>query len=294
MKRRLLPNSAALLAFDAVARSGSFTAAAQDLSLTQGAVSRQVAQLEGQLGVVLIERSVRGAALTVAGVAYAKRVRVALETLGQGALEAMGQAPERTLTLAILPTFGTRWLMPRLPRFIRRHPEVTLQFVTRIGQFPLGEDGIDAAIQSGEGTWPGARLTQLMEEMVAPVAAPDLDGESLETLPLLALHSRPMGWAHWWRDANVAGSVPAPTMRFEHVSTLAQAAAAGMGVALMPAFLIRPELEAGALVPLAADRPSGYGYYFAEPEEVAGQRPKRAVVQFREWLITEIDRETLV
>lgn len=294
MQRRLLPNTAALLAFDAVARSGSFTAAARDLALTQGAISRQVAQLEAQLGVALLSRGARGASLTEAGAAYAKRTRAALEILGQGALEAMGQAPERSLRLAILPTFGTRWLMPRIPRFVRRHPEVTLHFATRIGQFTLGDDGIDAAIHSGIGVWPGVRLTELMPELVMPVVAPAMAGKSLAELPLLALHSRPQGWAEWWSKTAQTGPVPVPSMRFEHVSTLAQAAAAGMGVALLPSFLIRPELDAGDLVPLCAEEASGFGYYFAEPELAAGQSPKRAVAQFREWLITEIDRETMV
>lgn len=294
MQRRLLPNIAALLALDAVARTGSFTAAAQDLALTQGAVSRQVAQLEAQLGVVLIARSARGATLTEAGAAYAQRARAALEMLGQGALEAMGQAPEHGLRLAILPTFGTRWLMPRIPRFVRRHPEITLHFATRIGRFDLGADGIDAAIHSGRGDWPGARLTLLMEEMVAPVSAPSQAARGVAGQRLLGLNSRPQGWSEWWARTGQSGSAPAPSMRFEQVSTLAQAAAAGVGVALMPPFLIRPELDSGVLVALAEEGPSGYGYFFAEPDGGPGQGTKRAVAQFRDWLVTEVDRETVV
>ncbi|MCB1404763.1 MAG: LysR family transcriptional regulator [Rhodobacteraceae bacterium] len=294
MQRRLLPSTAALLALDAVARTGSFTAAAQDLALTQGAVSRQVAQLETQLGVALILRGARGAVLTEAGAAYARRARVALETLGQGALEAMGHAPEHGLRLAILPTFGTRWLMPRIPRFVRRHPEITLHFATRIGRFDLVAEGIDAAIHSGRGDWPGARLTLLMAETVMPVSAPTLAGRGVSSQPLLGLTSRPQGWSDWWTKTGQSGPVPAPSMRFEQVSTLAQAAAAGMGVALMPPFLIRPELETGALVPLGDERVSGYGYYFVEPDAVPGRGAKRTVAQFRDWLVTEIDRETVV
>ncbi|HPD91343.1 MAG: LysR family transcriptional regulator [Rhodobacter sp.] len=288
MQRRLLPNIPALLAIDAVARTGSFTAAARDLSLTQGAVSRQVAQLEGQLGVALVRRGARAATLTEAGAAYARRARAALDLLGQGAMEALGQAPERGLKLAILPTFGTRWLMPRIPRFVRRHPEVTLHFATRIGRFDLVAEGVDAAIHSGRGDWPGARLTLLMEERVMPVAAPGAAG--VAGAPLLALNSRPTGWADWWGLTGRAGGAPAPAMRFEQVSTLAQAAAAGMGVALMPGFLIRPELESGALVPLGEEVPSGYGYYFVEPEG----RVKPAVAQFRDWIVTETDRDVVV
>lgn len=286
MQRRLLPNMPALLAFDALARTGSFTAAARDLGQTQGAISRQVAQLEGQLGVALVQR---GQGLTEAGVAYARAARAALEVLGQGAMEARGQGPDHGLRLAILPTFGTRWLMPRIPRFVRRHPEVTLHLSTRIGRFDMRAAGVDGAIHSGRGDWPGARLTLLMEERVMPVGAPGVAG--IAGQPMLALASRPEGWAEYWARAGLAGPVPAPAMRIEQVSTLAQAVAAGMGVALMPAFLIRPELEAGALVPLGDEVPSGHGYFFAEPD---GGRGKREVALFRDWLVTEVDRETVV
>lgn len=289
--RRLYPGMSALRAFDAVARLGSFTAAARELSLTQGAVSRQVAVLEGQLGVVLIARDGRRAGLTEAGAAYAPRVRAALEVLGQGALEALGQSPETGLRLAILPTFGTRWLMPRIPGFVRRHPEVTLSFLTRIGRFDLAAEGVDAAIHSGRADWPGARMTLLMAERVIPVGAP---GARLEARALLALASRPAAWAEWWAATGRAGPVPPPAMRFEQVATLAQAAAAGMGVALLPAFLIRPELETGALVALGDEVPSGAGYYLVEPEPGPRGRAKPAVAQFRDWLLTEVARDTVV
>jgi len=291
IQRRLLPNTPALLAFDALARTGSFTAAARDLGQTQGAISRQVAQLEGQLGVALVDRGAR-ARLTEAGTAYARAARAALDVLGRGAMEALGQTSEAGLRLAILPTFGTRWLMPRIPRFVRRHPEITLHLTTRIGRFDLAAEGIDAAIHSGRGDWPGMRLTLLMAERVLPVAAPGTRG--IAGQPLLALATRPQGWAEYWAQAGLAGAAPAPAMRLEQVATLAQAAAAGMGVALMPAFLIRPELDSGALVPLGPEFPSGFGYSFAEPEPAPGRRPKPAVPHLRDWLVTETDRETVV
>ncbi|MCC5988082.1 MAG: LysR family transcriptional regulator [Pararhodobacter sp.] len=304
MQRRLLPGMSALLAFDAVARTGSFSAAARDLDLTQGAVSRQVMVLEERLGAALIARGARRVRLTEAGAGYATKVRAALEMLGQGAMEALGKAPEKGLKLAILPTFGTRWLMPRIPGFVRRHPEITLQFATRIGHFDLAAEGIDAAIHSGRADWPGARLTLLMKESVLPVAAPALlqGGRDWRDLPVLALASRPNAWAEW-RAVRGAGraterrggvAAPVPVMRFEQFATLAQAAAAGMGLALMPAFLIRPELESGALVALDEEVPSGSGYYFVEPEPAPGARHKRAVALFRDWLLTEVARDTVV
>jgi len=294
MQRRLIPSTAALLAFDAVARTGSFTAGARDLALTQGAVSRQVAQLEGQLGIRLVQRGARGTSLTEAGAAYGRKARVALDQLGQGALEAMGQSPERGLRLAILPTFGTRWLMPRIPRFVQRHPEVTLSFETRIGPFDLRATQSDGALVSCQGHWPGARLTLLMTETLVPVAASAQAQRGVTGQVLLAMRTRPLAWAAWWHARGFAGPVPAAAMQFEQVSTLAQAAAAGMGVALMPEILIRPELEAGDLVPVGPQVASGYGYYFAQPEAEAGEPEKASVRQFRDWLVTETDRETLV
>lgn len=292
--RRLYPGIAALRAFDGVARLGSFTAAARDLSLTQGAISRQVAVLEGQLGLTLVAREGRRVALTEAGRAYAPRVRAALDLLAQGAIEAMGQGAETALKLAILPTFGTRWLMPRIPGFVRRHPEVTLSFVTRIGRFDLAAEGVDAAIHSGRADWSAARMTLLMTERVMPVAAPSLAASGLEGAPLLALASRPGVWAEWWAATGRAGRVPPAAMRFEQVATLAQAAAAGMGVALLPTFLIRPELDTGALVALGDEVPSGSGYYLVEPEPAPGLRPKPSVARFRDWLVTEVARDTVV
>jgi LysR family transcriptional regulator, glycine cleavage system transcriptional activator len=290
MQRRLFPPMTALLAFDAVVRLGSFTAAARALDMTQGALSRQVAALEGQLGTVLLARGTRPVAPTAAGRAYATQVRAALAALETGA-RALGARPaEGVLRLAILPTFGTRWLMPRLPGFIRRHPEVTLQFTTRIGRFDLAAEGVDAAIHSGRAEWPGARLTLLMAERVRPMAAPDLIAgrAGTEGLPHLGLSTRPRGWAEW-RAAQGLPPGPEPVQTFEQVATLAQAAAAGLGVALLPTFLVGPELQSGTLVPAGPEAPSGAGYYYAEnPDSPA------PTALFRDWLVTQIARDTLV
>lgn len=291
MQRRLMPGMAALLAFDALARSGSFTAAARELNLTQGAVSRQIAALEGQLGASLIDRSARPVQLTPAGETYARRVRAALEQLGQGALELIGQGDKGGLTLAMVPTFGTRWLMPRIPGFVRRHPEVTLHFVTRIGRIDLRAEGIDAAIHSGRADWPGTRATLLMTERLVPVAAPPVAARGLDSAPLLALVSRPRAWADWRQASGLAGPTPAPAMRFEQFATLAQAAAAGLGAALMPAFLIQPELDNGTLVTVGPEHDSGAGYWFIEPDTPTR---KPAVQRLRDWLLTEIARDTVV
>ncbi len=122
-QRRLLPSTSMLVALDAAARAGSFTAAARELNLTQGAISRQINALEDQLDVILFERAGKTVLLTEAGKNYAREIGVALQTIRNASLNAMTNPPNGILNLAILPTFGTRWLMPRFPSFFKRAPE---------------------------------------------------------------------------------------------------------------------------------------------------------------------------
>lgn len=292
MQRRLLPATGALAAFEAVVRLGSFSAAAQELSLTQSAISKQMAALEGQLGVALFERSGRGVVPTQEGEAYAAAVADALATIRAASLRAMSGKVGQTLDLAVLPTFGTRWLMPRIRSFVARHPEVTLNFATRIGRFDLESEGFDAAIHIGAQDWPGGEATFLMHETVAPVASPAFLRENpvarpddLARLPLLHMGSRPEAWDHWFR----AAGVPAPVrrgMRFEQFSTVAQAVIAGVGVALMPLFLIASEIDSGQLI-VAYDRPvrSPRSYYLVSPLSRVRLAP---VAAFRQWLVAEV------
>jgi Transcriptional regulator len=294
LSRRLLPSTAALAAFESVARLRSFSAAAEELALTQGAISRQVSGLEDLLGALLFERTSRGVVLTSAGAEYAKSVGAALSQIRSASLQAMTKRHSDTLNLAILPTFGTRWLMPRIPGFVARHPEITLNFATRIGIFDFDRDGIDMAIHIGQPDWPGADCTFLMEEMVAPVCSPSFLAEhpvarpeDILALPLLHMASRPGAWTHWFQSLGVAGG-PAQGMRFEQFGSVAQACAAGLGVALMPVFLIDSELATGQLVqayPHQVRSPSAY--YAVAPLTKTDFRP---VVAFRSWLLEEVER----
>ncbi|CDZ25940.1 LysR family transcriptional regulator [Neorhizobium galegae] len=294
LSRKLLPSTSALAAFDSVARLGSFSAAAEELSLTQGAISRQVSGLEEQLGIQLFDRSSRGVSLTSAGAEYAKVVANALSQIRSASLQVMTKRHSDQLNLAILPTFGTRWLMPRIPQFVARHPEITLNFATRIGVFDFDRDGIDMAIHIGQPDWPGAECTFLMEEMVAPVSSPAFlashpirKGEDLLRLPLLHMASRPGAWNHWFESLGIAGT-SSQGMRFEQFGSVAQACIAGLGVALMPLFLIDSELAAGQLVEVFPHQVrSTSAYYAVAPLSKADFRP---VVAFRAWLIEEVGR----
>ncbi|HSV35051.1 MAG TPA: LysR substrate-binding domain-containing protein, partial [Ramlibacter sp.] len=173
--RRKIPSTGALSAFEAAARHTSFTEAAHELALTQSAVCRQIAGLEGFLGVKLFRRSRRGVVLSEAGAAYYRQVAKRLDEVERDTLDLMArQGRGGTLELAVVPTFGTRWLLPRLPDFARLHPDITLNLSGRTRPFLFDDTELDAAIYTGDGNWPGAVATHLMPESMVPVCSPAL------------------------------------------------------------------------------------------------------------------------
>jgi LysR family glycine cleavage system transcriptional activator len=299
--RTLLPGIPALQAFEAAARLGSFTRAAEELKLTQGAVSRQVALLEETIGVPLFDRVRQRVSPTAAGAAYAEEVRDVLSRLKAATLNAMTgrNAVGGKLILATLPTFGTRWLIPRLPAFFREHPEVTIDFSTRIGSFDFAREAIDAAIHFGDAEWPGSgtKMHRLMGETIVPVASPDFVArEGVGTpadvlrVPLLRQATRPNAWAEWITACGLDPKRAQPGPSFEQFAMVAQAAAAGLGMAIVPRFLVEEEIAAGRLV-VVFDRPlrSRQAYWLVYPEARA-ERP--ALAAFREWLLGECVRAT--
>ena len=293
MRRRLLPSLTALRTFEAVARSMSFTDAAAELNVTQSAASRQVRALEEFVGGPLFLR-VRGRIeLTEDGRAYAEALKDALDRMELATLQAM--AVERgggVLTIGVLPTFGTRWLIPRLSRFAKAHPRITVNLNAGDGPVEFGTQGVDVAIRFGSGHWPGAvahRLA-LAEEMVV-ACSPDLVAASPLATPaalagqvLLQHSTRPLAWRQWLGEAGLSGIDPAGPS-FEHFFMLIQAAVAGLGVALLPRFLIVDELRTGALVtPFAATSTYDGGYHVICP---AGREGLPKIRAFREWLLRE-------
>ncbi|MER9408766.1 LysR family transcriptional regulator [Mesorhizobium sp. M0589] len=298
VQRRLLPSTSALAAFEAVARLGSFTAAAQELDLTQGAVSRQIALLEEQFGRRLFERDSRNVRLSTAGEIYAEAVRAALGQLRDAALGLMSNRHSGMLNLAILPTFGTRWLMPLIPDFVAENPDITINFVTRIGRFDFARERLDAAIHHGQPDWPDADSTLLMCETVMPVVSPDFlasrditTAADISRLPLLHMATRPGAWGEWFEEQGLSAPI-GPGMQFEQFGTVAQACMAGLGVALLPQVLIAGELQRGQLVP-APGQPmqSRSAYYLVVPNDKRGHPP---VVSFRDWLLGQVEKEPAV
>ncbi len=287
--RRFLPSLSLLAAFEAAARTGSVTVAARELDLTQSAVSRQIRALESQLGVELFVRERQTIRLTLAGDAYAREIREALRRISAASLNLRANPDGGTLTLAVLPAFGSRWLMPRLAGFLEHHRGMSVNLVTRLSPFDFKLDSIDAAIHFGDAVWPGAELTPLMGERIMPCCSPQFrDRHQLATpgdflqAPLLHLTSRPDAWEQWL----IGHDVPEPTvhgMLFDQFSAAAQAAVAGLGVALLPRFLFEEELRRGDLVEAFADGEidGGGRYFLACPTERLTYPPLAA---FRDWI----------
>lgn len=288
--RRFLPSIPALLAFEAVARLGSATQAAFELSLTQSAISRQLKTLEAQLGVALLARQGRQLTLTHAGEAYVVQVRDVLNRLAQASLNVRTNPSGGTLNLAILPAFGMHWLAPRLSDFASTHPEVTVNLSTRLQPFSFAGSPFDAAIHFGHEDWGGVQYLPLMPERVVPVCAPDLldrpltDPAAILALPLLHLETRPRGWARWLAALGVEATPPAG-MVFDQFSTMAQAAVHGMGVALLPTFSAAPYLDSGQLVMAATQTTQSIGsYYLVWPID---RETPAALRAFCDWLAQE-------
>jgi DNA-binding transcriptional LysR family regulator len=288
LPRRFLPPIPALMALEAVERLGTASAAAAELNLTQGAVSRALRGLEAQLGVTLLIRERQRLRLTPAARDYVAEVRRALHLLAAASVGLRANPGGGALSLSILPAFGMHWLAPRLARFAQSHPEVTVNLSTRLRPFDFADTAFDAAIHYGRQDWPGVDYLKLMDEEVIAVAAPGLPpaerAADVLRLPLLHLDSRPGDWGRWLAHHGAPAGRP-PGMQFDQFATLIQAAVHGMGAALVPTFLIGRELAEGRLRPLfGAAVPALGAYYLVWPQAVPDRAPLRS---FRAWLAAD-------
>lgn len=294
---RSLPSTTALTAFESAAFHLSVTQAAKELNLTQGAVSRQIRNLESHLGVELFTRQRQRIRLTQAGTQYLEHVRAAFDRLE--AAELALRATRRgggVLQLALLPTYGTLWLIPRFPSFAQRHPAIQVHFTTRLRPFDFATEDLDAAIHYGEQHWPGAQLDRLMdEEVVAVCTAAYRDQQrlagfdDLRRATLLQISTRPHAFHDWLVAKGAASFDGRRGPRFEHHSMVLQAALAGLGVALLPAFVVDAHLRQGALCEAVPDAHhlTGKSYWLVYPDDRA-ELP--ALRHFRSWLLREHGR----
>ncbi|WP_395397151.1 LysR substrate-binding domain-containing protein [Novosphingobium sp. BL-8A] len=290
--RRRLPPMSMLHCFEAAARLGSFSRAAEALRLTQSAVSRHVSNLEQWLGAALFDRHGRRVTLNDTGRQFLEDIAPALGAIRRASGRLMDPQPEHVLDLAVLPGFGMRWLAPRLPRLTQLHPDLVVNIAARVDVFDFAQEPFHAAIHVGEPDWPGAGHDLLFHEDVVPVVSPDVMAtqaiaapEDLLRVPLLVQSHRRDAWSRWFALFGISAPPPQSLPSVSHFLMLAQAVKAGGGAALIPTFLIAPELEAGELV-IPIDRALGEerSYWLAFPES---KKPTKALTLFRRWLAGE-------
>ena len=295
MPRRLPPLNA-LKAFEAAARHGSFTKAAAELCVTQGAVSHQVKALEDTLRVRLFQRLRQRLVITDAGRTYLEVVRDAFDRLALGTERLQRRQNAGTLTVTTSPDFAAKWLVHRLGRFAEAHPNIELRVSASMHHVDFAQEDIDMAVRHGDGHWPGLHVTRLFaEEWLFPVCSPKLmrgrgglhTPADLRRHTLLHVNDRRL-WTRWLAHAGVADAVPEGPI-LNHMSLALDAAADGQGVAMARTALAAWDLAAGRLVrPFAPALHADFGYWIVCPQASA-DLPKIAI--FRAWLLAEAAAE---
>ena len=287
-----IPASGALLAFEAAARLGSFARAAEALNVSQSAISHRVRELEAQLSTGLFLRVSDGLALTDAGHRYLPHVRQAIAHLRAGA-EVLGSArTDTSLTVSVSPNFASKWLVPRLGRFIEAHPDIDLRVSAALAHVDLGTDDVDVAVRHGDGDWGHLDVTRLCVESLFPVCSPALvDGRRLpwgpaELTRLPLLHDRARDdWRHWLGLFDVHHGQLHRGPVYSDASLAIDAAVAGQGVALARSALVALDLAGGRLVrPCVESVPARFAYWIVCTQPAASL-PK--IARFREWLLEQ-------
>lgn len=290
------PSMSELHAFATAARLGSFTRAAETLCVTQGAISRAIARLEAHFGQPLIHRNAHRLTLTEAGRAYLDAIAEPLAALENASAAMFGEDRRHHLTVSAVPTLASVWLVPRLPDFHRKHPDIRLDFVPYRRDEDFSGAQPDAAILTGEASqWPGWQVDYVIGREMVPICHParahsrrvanlwktpaDLMGE-----PLLFHTTAPRNWQHWLQATGVPDAAPTLARGFDQVSILLEAVKADMGVAVLQRCLVRDALQAGQVVapfdlPVTLNR----GYFLCAPRE---KRDHPALNTFREWLLS--------
>lgn len=289
MSKRLVPSMTALQCFEAAARHLSFTRAAEELHLTQSAVSKQVAQLEEMLRHHLFLRIRRRLQLTPAGSLYLAEVNKILTQVDMSSRYVLSYGSQtEVLKVATQPSFGVRWLIPHLKGFGKRYPNIHLDIRNEMEPFALLQGSADVVFFYGQGTWPGATCVELFGEEVVPVCAPELlqghalpDAGAVAEQVLLQSTSRPEAWHEWFLEQGLHTDNSYHGPRFDTFYMALSAAQAGCGVALVPRYLVARELAEGSLV-LAWDyaMKSSGAHYLAYAEHAAEVPKVRALVEW--------------
>ncbi|MDR6856673.1 transcriptional regulator GcvA [Variovorax guangxiensis] len=290
-----LPPLNAIRAFEAAARHMSITLAADELSVTPGAVSRQIKSLEETLGLQLLKRGHRQISLTRQGAEYYRAVARAIESLRDATRRLKRRSQRKQLRIRAYTTFAMRWLIPRLSGFHAAHPDVEVLLKASLEPVDFRKEDIDGAIRLGDGNWPGTRSLRLLDNILAPVASPELlkKGPKLKRPADLAHHTllhtiaRPDDWAYWLEAAGGASQLdPRAGMTYESSAMSYAAAIEGQGVAMAQLFLVEKDLEEGRLVmPFKKTLDMGdFTYYLLTPSH----RDEPAHMKtFRLWMMEQ-------
>jgi LysR family glycine cleavage system transcriptional activator len=287
---RRLPNLAALRAFEAAARHENFSRAAEEIHVTHGAISHQVRSLEEELGVPLFTRHGKRIAITPEGERFAAILRRALTEIAAAAIALKEDAKQQRLTITALPSFATRWLSPRLGRFIEQHPELEMMLQSSGHLADFTREPVDMGIRFGSGKYPGLVVEKVMDDVYYPVASPRFNGGKLPRTPqklersMLLRGDEP--WTPWFRAAGLDLPEPVGGLVFEDSSMMLRAAAEGHGIALARHAIVTNELASGELVRLFdIEVKSLLSYYLVC---LPGTLQKPQAQAFRSWLLDEI------
>ena len=289
---RKLPPLNALKAFEASARHVSFTKAAEELHVTHGAVSRQVSLLEDWLRTALFHRSASQLSLTDAGRSYAAEVTSLMDRLAVVTSDVMEQANPTTINVSAPPTFTMRWLIPRLSAFQRKRPGVEVRLTTSIAPVNFQENKYDLAIRGALEPLGHCDSVPFMMETIVPVCHADLvESGGLRTLEdlsrqtLIRYATEPYGWPVWLDAVGLAMPTSASTLHFEQMYFALQAAAEGLGVVLVPLFLVADDIVAGKLCAPFGMHGSMERNYYANTSPASTRNA--VIAEFRDWLVEE-------
>ena len=291
MLRRLPPLNA-LKAFEAAARHESFTRAAEELCVTQGAVSHQVKALEAQLGIKLFNRERQRLIITEAGREYLNVLRDSFDRIAVGTERLIQRQSSGVLTVSTSPDFAAKWLVNRLGRFAEAHPGIDLRVSATLHHIDFAREDVDLAVRHGDGSWAGLDVARLSTEQLFAVCSPKLlrgrqrisKPADVLKFPLLHLDDR-KDWARWLEAAGVANAELAHGPVLNRASMIIDAAVDGQGIALARTTLAAWDLINGRLVrPLAETLRLSKTYWIVCPKATAAL-PK--IKTFREWLLAE-------
>lgn len=295
--RRKLPPLTALRMFEAVARRASFTQAADELGVTQAAVSRQIKRLEEELSVVLFVRHHRAIELSTEGSRLYAAVRRGFDEIG-AVVDEIQAAEDETLTVSVSPYFSSSWLTPRLPSFFRRHPRINLRLHHSYHPPDYRREAFDLGINWGHGHWPGIVAERVLTGDFVPLLSPGLIGgeRTLEPTALLRLtllyEFRLDHWRLWFKRLGLSMPAQARSLRIDDSHALRQAAIEGQGVALFFWGLSRHDVATGKLrQPFAERLDHGEDYYLNYPRHAAR---KAKVALFRRWIAVEARKRPFV